>query len=79
MTDIASMRPRLIGRGNFRPERLHRLRRYASMRPRLIGRGNTAFPASEGCLGAGFNEAPTYRSGKCPGCARPSADPDLLQ
>ena len=60
----ASMRPRLIGRGNHRGVPRFSSGGCASMRPRLIGRGNGSLRRCALRCSTSFNEAPTYRSGK---------------
>ena len=60
----ASMRPRLISRGNRLAEISTERQKIASMRPRLISRGNACLAPSRRCWPWCFNEAATDQSRK---------------
>ena len=60
----ASMRPRLISRGNGVEAEAPHPKLFASMRPRLISRGNRPVTGGGKGGGNGFNEAATDQSRK---------------
>src|ERR1017187_4088603 len=61
---MASMRPRLISRGNHFGGELHSSSIEASMRPRLISRGNGDSAGTAPAWLTSFNEATTDQSWK---------------
>src|SRR5258708_7485535 len=76
----ASMRPRLISRGNGVEAEAPHPKLFASMRPRLISRGNRPVTGGGKGGGNGFNEAATDQSRKYrSGGSRPTSIPASMR